>query len=98
VRSVTSEDANARGGRARRDTDRAHETDAGSPRETLHPERVELESSGGHEPSFDVVRRTGEADGHAAFRERFRDRERGQNVAGGPARCDEAPELLPLRH
>jgi hypothetical protein len=56
---------------------RTQETRSEPARESLHPERVELEAGRRNKASLDAVRRTGEADGHAALRERLRDCERG---------------------
>ena len=67
-------------------------------RQARDPERVELVPGLGDEPRLDPVRRAGEADADAAVPQRFGDREGRQDVAGGPAGRDHAPELRARGH
>ena len=89
--------ARTRAERGRRGTRRAA-AQARPARQARDPERVELVPGLGDESRLDPVRRAGEADADAALPQRFGDRERRQDVAGGPAGRDHAPELRARVH
>ena len=76
--------------------ERAGECQGRPPREPADRKGVELEAGFRNETRFDAIRRPGERHDHAACHQRFRDRERRQDVTGRPAGCDQAPQL-PLR-
>ena len=84
--------------RGAREEERPRECGRRPPREAADAERVELVARLRNEPRFDAIRRPGERHVYASRRQRFRDRERGQDVTGRPAGCDQTPKLLLRSH
>ena len=82
-----------RPGRRRRSRSGAECGGARRPRDAPDRKGVELVARGRHEPRLGPVRRAGEADAHAAFGERLRHGERGQDVSRRPPGRDQAPKL-----
>ena len=93
VGAAPAQDRSADGRRGARQHERAQQSGRRLPRDAFDAEGVELVARVRNEPSLDAIRRPGERHEHVSLRQRFRHRERGQDVPRRPAGRDHAPKL-----
>ena len=98
VGAALAEDPETRRRGGERLRHRPPERKTGPPREARDREGVKRVAALGDERRLDAVRRAGERHEHAAALERFRDCECRRDVPDRPPGCDQAPQLLLVRH